>query len=167
MFKLLFISISGLLWGKWYSQQQDSRVWGEGGSQPHRGPMWNTPRSNRRGLCPWEWAGSVHREQNPLQQLRWSVDHVQQWSYYKVFVMMNEAWFTFHINLIVHVWKCKQKIDCVVIKESCIYFYTDMANLLKFSFFKKSCFDSKSNENIWKIGLNCSSCYKHVLLCFF
>lgn len=111
MFKLLFISISGLLWGKWYSQQQDSRVWGEGGSQPHRGPLWNPPRSDRRGLCPWEWAGSVHREQNPLQQLRWSVDHVQQWSYHKVFVMMNEAWLTFHINLIVHVWKCKQKID--------------------------------------------------------
>lgn len=60
-----------------------------------------------------------------------------------------------------------KKLICVVIKESCIYFYTDMANLLKFSFFKKSCFDSKSNENIWKIGLNCSSCYKHVLLFFF
>lgn len=60
-----------------------------------------------------------------------------------------------------------KKLICVVIKESCVYFYTDMANLLKFSFFKKSCFDSKSNENIWKIGLNCSSCYKHVLLLFF
>lgn len=59
-----------------------------------------------------------------------------------------------------------KKLICVVIKESCIYFYIDMVNLLKFLFFKKFCFDFKLNENIWKIGLNCLFCYKCVLLFF-
>lgn len=29
-----------------------------------------------------------------------------------------------------------------------------------------SCFDSKTNENIWNIGMHCSSCYKHVCIFF-
>lgn len=60
-----------------------------------------------------------------------------------------------------------KKLICVVNKESCIYFYTDMAKLLNFLFFKKSSFDSKTNKNIWNIGLHCSSCYKHVFVVFF
>lgn len=59
-----------------------------------------------------------------------------------------------------------KKLIYVVIKESCICF-TDMANLLKFLFFKKSCFDSKTNKNIGNVGLHCPACYKHVFVVFF